>query len=1243
MSATHLLVAEGRSAAIALNLLAAAALSLALVSCGGGGSGDEPLPPPAVTVGAAGGAVGEAGGAQVVVPAGALQADTTIRLAKDSSGAPPVPAGLVAAGDTYAITPHGTRFAQPVEVRLPVPSTSLQPNQNWSLAKAEPGGSWVVLGNSTVADGMVSARVGGFSYFTVVAVSYPFDGNPPQLFGIFKWEHRCNGEPCGTITLPTSLEIRVTTTGGVMPAVCSGASQRSLDIYFTGGYQPDFPERNPLTSFELTSQTVYTTVVLAVPTLPNVAVPAMDLFCDGQLAATYFPGPALLFDSSVISHPDRALTRPLRVLSTPGTVQTLVGARLDVPTVMSGGAAQADPIAAFRLKYTPPDARNQAVITWLRSRDAGKTWVDVGRSFQSEADAHPLEGPMPAWMYWTPRFSYGPVEANDDGALIRAQACYTPPGSSTPECVTGSPTRVEVIQQGAVPRFTEAPRSMLVRTGQTASLSATVTGLPTPTLQWQTRPANASGAWTDVSGATSTSFTTALLGLADNGTQFRLVATNALGTAESAPVTVSVSDLNVAPTFTTQPASLSVASGSDAAFAVAARGTEALNYQWHLNGNPIAGANAAVLRLPAVTPAQAGTYSVVVSNAAGSTTSADAMLTVGPAGAPLVAPSIVTQPASVLVNAGNTATFGVGVSGSAPFTFQWLRNAQPIAGATQAVYSIASATSVDAAIYSVQVSNAAGSAVSFRVQLTVTPAPRIEAVTLMAHPAPQVQSPGGTASFVVAASGTGPLSYQWLKDGTPIAGATGAVLTLGNLGTADIAAYSVTVGNVLGGITSDAAPLTLLNAPVIVAPPQAARAAVGGTARFSVTASGSGLRYQWLRNNVAIPGADSASYTTPALAPADSGAIYAVLVYNGAGVVFSTPAVLSMESPPAASPSRDKIASSFWHTCAMQADGQAACWGYNSSGQVGAGDTTPWPVPRAMTLLEPATGVAAGETTSCALTVTGKVYCAGNGFTSPQPLSGFTNVKQVVAGRSHRCLLASDDTVWCWGSNDVGQVGDGTTDPRLAPVQVANLSGMLSVAAGADFSCALRNDDSVWCWGLNTSGQVGQGPSPSVSIPVQVSVGPATQVSLGAGYACALLRGGTVNCWGRNNEGQLGTGSVGAGGPAAVAVIGLSRVVEVTAGRSHVCARLDDLSVRCWGTGVMGNGNVDETRTAPTQVGGLAGVQALAAGFGHTCALRSDGQVLCWGGNQEGQLGVGDRVVRTVPTVTVAGAIFWRP
>lgn len=852
-----------------------------MVACGGG---DETTvsPPPTPVIGSSGGSVSEASGATVIVPAGALSADTTVRVAMDSTGAPAMPQGLAAAGNTYVITPHGGEFAEPVEVRIPASSAGLQPNEELKLAKAQPGGAWEVLSDSVLANGVLSARVSSFSFFAAVRVSY--------LLPILQLEPLrvtasldCGAQPCEGALGPVTATYVVTGNGGQLPAGCT-TDQLLIQ---PGGSGPNFNlgipdganERVPLSGGSMTR----TLTPRAAPWYFTVAAR-----CAGTGTILNF-GPVA---SRRVIWQREPVYPNLSVMRAPAQLDVVQGLAANLDVVLAGGG---NSDLRSLGEVVPPTATNRAVIDWQRSDDNGASWRVVARSYQNEANPNPV-GPGLAWKYWSVRHGFVAAGA-DQGALLRVHACYTPPDVAAPPCVAGPSTRLNVLQQSALPVIVDAPRSVLVRTGQTASLSATASGAPAPTLQWQTRAANASGAWADVSagaGGSTGNYTTPVLSTADNGTQYRVRVTNALGSAESAPVTVSVSDLDVAPAITTQPAALGVTAGNDAAFAIAARGTEALSYQWQLNGAPIAGANSPVLRLPAVTTGQAGGYRVVVSNSAGTATSQTAVLSVSAGTAAAVAPSIVTQPVAVTVNVGNTATLAVGASGSAPLAFQWLRNGVPIVGATAAFHSIDPVALGDAASYTVSVSNSAGSVTSAAAALAVNTSPQASAVTLTTQPSPQVQPTGGSATLAVAASGSGPLSYQWLKNGVPLAGATAAVLSLTNLVAEDAASYSVTVGNPLGAVTSNAAALTLLGVPAITSQPAAATVAAGGSASFGVAASGSGLRYQWLRNGVAVSGADVASHTTPALALGDSGALYSVLVYNGAGIVFSQTAVLTV-------------------------------------------------------------------------------------------------------------------------------------------------------------------------------------------------------------------------------------------------------------------------------------------------------------------------------------------------------------
>jgi hypothetical protein len=852
-----------------------------LQGCGGGGGGGiaavATQATGAATIDSAGGTVIEASGASVVVPANAFTAATTVRLAKDSTGAPALPSGLTPSGDMYMLTPHGGSFAVPVQVSIPVPEVTLQPNQEFKLAKAQPGGEWEVLGSSNLVNGKLVAEVSSFSFFTGFLLTYPVALVQAEPFQITSQTLDCQGQDCTNLIGPVTATYTVRSNNGQFPSDCPNATLElvsrtpasgavSVDTVALGG--------GSIARFQGDFFPVYTY--------------GAQLRCPRQNAGTFYYRLAMAVArfAEPVDYPG------IRVVSMIAQMEVVATQRANLEAVLKG-AASVQMISSGT--YTAPTPTNRAVIDWQRSDDNGASWRVVSRSYQDEANPTPL-GSTQAWRFWSPRYGFIASDA-DNGALMRVYACYTPPDVPAPPCVTGPSTRINVLQQSALPAITSAPRSVLVRTGQTASFSATASGTPAPTLQWQSRPANSSGAWTNVStgtGGTTGNYTTDVLALSDNGLQLRVVATNPVSSVESNPVTVSMSDVDVAPTISTQPGSLNVSTGNDAAFAIAARGTEALSYQWQYNGAAIAGANSPVLRLAAVTAGQAGDYRVVVSNAAGTVTSAAATLTVS-AGAPSsVAPTIVTQPVTVVVNAGNTATLAVGVSGTGPFVYQWLHDGQVVSGATAAFYSIPSAAVGDSGGYSVQVSNLAGKVISSSATLQVNATMQATAPSFTTQPSPQVQAPGGSATFAVAASGTGPLSYFWKKDGAEIVGATSAVLVVNGINSADAGNYAVTVYNGSGSVTSNPASLTVLGAPAIDIQPVAMSEYVDATATFSVQANGSALGFQWMRNQIAITGATSASYTTPTLTLLDNGAVYAVVVYNGAGVAVSQGAVLTV-------------------------------------------------------------------------------------------------------------------------------------------------------------------------------------------------------------------------------------------------------------------------------------------------------------------------------------------------------------
>ena len=267
----------------------------------------------------------------------------------------------------------------------------------------------------------------------------------------------------------------------------------------------------------------------------------------------------------------------------------------------------------------------------------------------------------------------------------------------------------------------------------------------------------------------------------------------------------------IAPTITIQPANQTVTAGQAATFLVVAGGTAPLGYQWQKNGANIAGATSATYATGATTTADSGTtFAVVVNNSAGTVTSSAATLTVNPAA---VAATITTQPGNQTVTAGQTATFTVVATGTAPLGYQWQKNGANIDGATSTSYTTPATTTADSgSSFDVVVSNTAGTVTSSAATLTVNPAP--VAPTITTQPGNQTVTAGQTATFTVVATGTAPLSYQWQKNGVNIAGAMAASYTTPATTTADSgASFDVVVYNSAGTVTGSAATLTVNPVP----------------------------------------------------------------------------------------------------------------------------------------------------------------------------------------------------------------------------------------------------------------------------------------------------------------------------------------------------------------------------------------------------------------------------------------------
>lgn len=239
----------------------------------------------------------------------------------------------------------------------------------------------------------------------------------------------------------------------------------------------------------------------------------------------------------------------------------------------------------------------------------------------------------------------------------------------------------------------------------------------------------------------------------------------------------------------------------------------------------------------------------------------------------------------------------------------------------------------------------------------------------------------------------------------------------------------------------------------------------------------------------------------------------------------------------------------------------------------------------------------------------------------------------VATGLFHAIALRSDGTVWTWGGNDSGQLGDGTISSRDAPMQVSGLAGVVAVAAGAEHSIAVKADGTIWTWGDNGHGQLGNGTTVDRTTPTELGgLNGGVAVAAGSTHTLILMGDGTVLACGANGDGQLGDGST-AMRTAPVQVANLASVTALAAGNYHSVAVTSSGQVWTWGRnelGALGDGTT-VSRSEPVQVPSLIGVTSVSAGAAHTLALKNDGAIYACGCNTSGQLGDGTLAQRNTP------------
>jgi alpha-tubulin suppressor-like RCC1 family protein len=247
---------------------------------------------------------------------------------------------------------------------------------------------------------------------------------------------------------------------------------------------------------------------------------------------------------------------------------------------------------------------------------------------------------------------------------------------------------------------------------------------------------------------------------------------------------------------------------------------------------------------------------------------------------------------------------------------------------------------------------------------------------------------------------------------------------------------------------------------------------------------------------------------------------------------------------------------------------------------------------------------------------------------TPTPVAGLgSGVAAVSVGVGHVCALMTSGAIQCWGSNNSGQLGNGTLTDSTTPVTVLGLSaGATAVAAGYEHTCAVLTTGAVQCWGLNTEGGLGNGTKNTSSLPVQVVgiTSGATAVACGNFFSCALMASGSIECWGDGGNGELGDGGW-TPSTTPVGVSGITTATSITLGDLTGCA-MTSSGPQCWGdnaTGELGNGSTMTLAYTPVAVSVPAGVTTVALGAYSGCSVTQTGGGLCWGQNYYGQLGSG--------------------
>lgn len=374
----------------------------------------------------------------------------------------------------------------------------------------------------------------------------------------------------------------------------------------------------------------------------------------------------------------------------------------------------------------------------------------------------------------------------------------------------------------------------------------------------------------------------------------------------------------------------------------------------------------------------------------------------------------------------------------------------------------------------------------------------------------------------------------------------------------------------------------------------------------------------------------------------------AVSAVNNCGI--SAPSILEVGGN--TSSITQTISSGFYHTLVICNNGTINAWGTDFFGTLGNGTSSSSFVPIPVKSLTNIIAVAASDESSLALKNDGSVWAwgsnqygqLGNGTDTfsnvPIQVSGISDVTSITGGKDHFLALKNDGTVWAWGRNGSGELGIGTTVNSKIPVQVLGLDNitMLSGGSSGTHSLAIKNDGTVWAWGSNFNGQLGNVTrnGPQKTIPIQVtSLNNIMNIVRGDTYTLALKNDGTVWAFGGNEYGELGNGTNGIDTYSGVPtqILGLSDISAIQASYGHAIALKNDGTAWAWGHnyyGELGNGT-NKNSNIPVMVNGLTEITQISIGKDHTHAMKNDGTVWSWGLN----LGNGSNTLFTSSNIPV--------